>query len=176
MRLSEAPLPNIMNISYLIIQTAEPFQTPQLLRHPLTVKKHFMEAMRLEPEGNLATTNTSNNRDSNNSHCNSHSLHACFHTCTLSIVWSEQKHHRASSCCPVSLKYWTNPNRRSKILLSQSVAERDVATYLLHVKQHIYYTSFWEQHICKSYSRCLSPLIPGVVAHCRSNNRSKRTE
>ena len=88
--------------------------------------------------------------------------HACFHTCTLSIVWSEQKHHRASSCCPVSLKYWTNPNRRSKILVSQSVAERDVATYLLHVQQHIYYTSFWEQHICKSCSRCLSLLIPGI--------------
>ena len=100
---------------------------------------------------------------SNNSHCNSHSLHACFRTCTLSIVGSEQKHHRASSCCPVSLKYWTNPNRRSKILVSQSVAERDVATYLLHVKQHIYYTSFWEQHICKSYSRCLSPLIPASI-------------
>ena len=83
MRLSEAPLPDIMNISYLFTQTAEPLQTKfillieqsrlfdvslnflwiiiltvleQLLRHPLTVKKHLMEAMRLEPEGNLATT------------------------------------------------------------------------------------------------------------------------
>ena len=54
------------------------------------------------------------------------------------------------------MKYWFNPNRRSKILLSQSVAERDVAKYLLHVQQHIYYTSFWEQNICKSHSRCLS--------------------
>ena len=60
------------------------------------------------------------------------------------------------------MKYWTNPNRRSKILLSKRVTERDVATYLLHVQQHIYYTSFWEQHICKSCSRCLSLLIPGV--------------
>ena len=27
-----------------------------ILKHPLTVKKHLMEAMCLEPEGNLATT------------------------------------------------------------------------------------------------------------------------
>ena len=51
------------------------------------------------------------------------------------------------------MKYWTNPDGKSKIFLSQIVAERNVATYLLRVQQNIYYESFWEQNICKSYSR-----------------------
>ena len=76
---------------------------------------------------------------SNNSHCNSHSLHACFHTCTLSIVWSEHKHHRASSCSLFEIL--NQPKQKEQnIAIPECGRERcgkifttRPATYLLHV-------------------------------------------
>ena len=65
--------------------------------------------------------------------------HACFHTCTLSIVWSEHKHHRASSCSLFEIL--NQPKQKEQnIAIPECGRERcgnifttRPATYLLHV-------------------------------------------
>ena len=86
-----------------------------------------MEAVCLEPEGNLATTisqlmqattetATTATTHSNNNHCSIKSKDVSTHAhCKL----SEQKHHRAGSCGPVCLKYWTSPNSQSDLFAGE---------------------------------------------------------
>ena len=150
----------------------------------LTVEKHypkycdFMEAVCLEPEGNLATTNASNNRDSNNSHhaqqqqlCSIKSKDVSTHAhCKL----SEHKYHRAGSCGPVCLKYWTSPNSQSNLFAGE-VSGGENYSNLFYTRPATYLTLIllW-QPICKSYSRCsslLSLTVPQILyIHTRSGD------
>ena len=126
-----------------------------------------MEAVCLEPEGNLATTisqliqattetATTATTHSNNNHCSIKSKDVSTHAhCKL----SEQKHHRAGSCGPVCLKYWTSPKTvRATYLLVKCLEERIIATYFLLPQHPIYLLLLLRQPICKSHSRCSSLL------------------